>query len=87
VNQDGRFDISDAIFVFDYLFRGAEEIRCLDAADANDDGSKAPDISDGIYLIDWQLLGTEPPPAPGSECGTDPPDLDDFMDCSVFKGC
>jgi hypothetical protein len=88
VNQDGDVDLSDAIFLFDYLFLAGRAIRCLDAADTNDDGTLAPDISDGIYLLDWLFLGGTAPRAPGpKQCGYDLPDLADFMECGAYDRC
>jgi hypothetical protein len=88
VNQDGDVDLSDAIFLFDYLFLAGRAVRCLDAADANDDGTMAPDISDGIYLLDFLFLGGPVPGAPGpKQCGYDPPDIADFMECAVYDRC
>jgi hypothetical protein len=49
VDQSQSVDISDAVFLFNFLFLGGPEPRCLDAADAGDD--ERIDISDGIYLL------------------------------------
>ena len=57
-NASGRVDISDGIFVLNYLFQGAETPTCLDAADANDSGRV--DISDAITLFGFLFLDQEP---------------------------
>src|SRR5262249_1836282 len=88
VNQDGEVDLRDAIYLFDALFLGGREVRCLDAADINDDGQTAPDVSDGAYLLNWLFLEGKTPPPPGPfKCGYDPPDKDDFMECGAYSRC
>ncbi|MBI4607038.1 MAG: VCBS repeat-containing protein [Planctomycetes bacterium] len=84
VNSDGTVDISDPIRTFMYLFLGASEPRCLDAADSNDDGRA--DISDGIHTLnDFFREGTGIP-APGPfECGPDP--TPDGVPCATQDGC
>ncbi len=55
--------MGDIVYIFYYLFLGGVPTpSCLDACDAND--SESFDITDGVYLINWQFLGTAPPPAP-----------------------
>ena len=48
-NDDGTIDLSDAVFVLGFLFRGSATPPCPDAADANDDGTI--DISDPIAIL------------------------------------
>ena len=82
-NDDGRIDMSDAIFTLNYLFLGGEAPPCLDAADSNDDG--IVDISDPIYILNFLFLGSPESPASGGECGFDPsPDL---LTCGSFGSC
>lgn len=68
-NRDSVVDISDAIKILLYLFRG-DELSCLDAADVNDDGSI--DISDATYLLSYLFRGGPMPSLPYSEAGVDP---------------
>jgi hypothetical protein len=82
-NQDRVADISDAIFVFEFLFLGGETPRCLDAADSNDDS--AVDLSDGISLLTFLFLGGEPPAPPFEQCGDDP--TSDLIGCDAFGAC
>ena len=50
---------------------GAPASSCQDAADADDDGRL--NITDVVYSLSYQFLGTPPPPAPGpGACGADP---------------
>ena len=70
-NADGTLNITDGVFVLNYLFLGGPEPPCLDAADANGDGGL--NITDGIYVLNYLFLGGPAPPAPGPDsCGPAP---------------
>ena len=86
-NNDGLVIgfVGDIIFILQFLFAGGPSPSCLNACDANDDESV--DISDALYLLNWQwaVAGSPPPPPPtpmlfavGSvvpflgDCGPDP---------------
>jgi len=75
-----QYDISDPIFSLNYLFLGSMSPECLDAADANDDGSL--DVSDIIYTLKTLYETGEPFPPP-EWCGPDPTD-EDPLDCNVL---
>lgn len=81
VNNDGRFDISDAVYILNWKFRGLPQPTCLDAADANDDGIE--DLIDALHIINWQYRGGVDPEDPFIACGIDPTD-DDPLDCVFF---
>jgi len=66
-------EITDAIFVLEYLFLGGLSF-CDDANDANDDGEVS--ISDPSYLLNFLFIGGPPPPPPFDEPGEDPTDDD-----------
>ncbi|HVR73866.1 MAG TPA: hypothetical protein VMT52_06015 [Planctomycetota bacterium] len=70
----GAVVITDAVYIFGFLFLGHSTPPCLDACDGNDDGDVS--ITDGIYLLSYLFLGGPPPPAPFSGAqtsrGTDP---------------
>jgi hypothetical protein len=72
-NSDNLVDISDAIFILDWLFLAGPPPACLDAADVNDEG--AIDISDVVFLLSDLFLpqngSTIPDPGPYA-CGPDP---------------
>lgn len=71
VDDSGALSITDPIALLGYLFLGADEPACFDAADADDDGKLL--ITDPIRILGYLFLGSAPPPAPGpSACGTDP---------------
>ncbi len=72
-----EINISDPIFIVEYLFVGGREPPCMKAADANDDGTV--DISDAIYLLSFLFLGGPRVKEPFSRCGVDP--TPDSLDC------
>jgi hypothetical protein len=53
-NDDGKLDLSDAVFILGFLFLGATEPTCREALDANDDGGI--DIADAISLLGHLFL-------------------------------
>ena len=58
-----RIDLSDAIRTLAHLYLGGVDLRCYDAADANDDGKL--DLSDPIMTLHALFLDTSikfPPP-------------------------
>jgi len=63
-NDDGRLNMSDPVFVLQYLFQGTGGPYCADAADADDNG--ALDIADPILMLGclFQGQGTLLPPYP-----------------------
>ena len=64
---DGQLVITDAVATLGVLFLGDPEPDCLEAADANADGTI--DISDPVHILSY-LFGTGfPPPYPFPDCG------------------
>ncbi len=79
-NNDGLFDIGDAIAELDILFGGTGPAACDDACDANDDGLF--DIGDPISVLSTLFAMGDSPPAPSfPECGLDP--TDDLLGCDT----
>lgn len=85
-DQTGEINITDGIFILNFLFLGGSSgPGCRDAADSNDDGLL--DLSDAITLFGWLFLGAQAPPAPSpsapgyapGDCGPDP--TADNLDC------
>jgi hypothetical protein len=70
VNGDGRIDISDSIFVLEYLFGAGEQPTCFAAADAN--GDSRVDLGDAVWLLGYIFAGRARPPDPFFACGDDP---------------
>jgi hypothetical protein len=75
---DHRVNLTDAVFVLNYLFLSGPKPVCLDAADTNDDGRL--NLTDGIYLLTHLFLAGPAPPQPFPGEGTDP--TADGLDCS-----
>jgi hypothetical protein len=82
-NGDGRMDIADPSFDFNFLFLGGPAPPCQDAADANDEGALS--ITSGIYKLNFSFLGGPPPAAPFPECGPDP--TEDALGCESYPPC
>ena len=79
-DANGVIEITDGIFVLNFLFQGGVAPLCDDAPDADDNG--AIEITDPIYTFDFLFLGGLPPPAPSPSCGTDP-----TADCLAYPAC
>jgi hypothetical protein len=61
-NLDDRADLSDAMYILNWLNNGGPEPGCLAQADANDDG--VVNNSDASYLTNWLYQGGAEPPPP-----------------------
>jgi hypothetical protein len=64
-NGDHTVDISDCVYLIQYIFGGGPALQPLCSGDANGDGFV--DISDAVYLIAY-IFGGGPPPVPDC-CG------------------
>ncbi|MGQ9589143.1 MAG: hypothetical protein ACUVYA_02485 [Planctomycetota bacterium] len=87
-NADGGLDLSDGVFVLNYLFLGGPTPGCLEAANANDDGGL--DLSDGVFILNYLFLGGPAPPAPGpvgEPCGPDPEGSPSDLGCETYAPC
>jgi hypothetical protein len=89
-NDDGRHDVSDAVAIVSFLFRGGVVLGCLEAADTNNDHEI--DVTDVIFGLNYLFRGGPAPPEPGppgSACGTDPGGLDPaaFLGCEEYLNC
>jgi hypothetical protein len=69
-NNDGKDNVSDAVFLLNYLFGGGESPPCNPVADINDDGKR--NISDAVFLLMHLFKGESAPPEPFPGCGVDP---------------
>jgi hypothetical protein len=83
-NADGTRNITDGVFVLNFLFGGGgEEPSCGDAADTNDDGTI--NITDGVYMLNFLFSSGAEPPAPFPDCGVD--EAADGLLCTRFDPC
>ncbi len=74
-NDDGQVDISDSIFLLNFLFVFDSLISCQASGDTNSDG--AVDIADAVFLLNHLFVaGSLPPEAPYPECGFGVADAD-----------
>ena len=83
-NQDTLVNLTDAIYLLDYLFRGKAPMRCFDSMDVDDEGSL--NISDPIFLLNFLFRDGKiqiPPPFP--DCGFDM--TPDSHVCDRFYQC
>jgi hypothetical protein len=87
-NGDGKLNITDGIFVLNWLFLGGEVPGCLESANANDAASI--NITTGIYILNFLFLGGAPPPPPGpvgDPCGPDPAGSPSDLGCITYDHC
>jgi hypothetical protein len=89
-NDDGSTNITDGIYVLNYLFLSGLEPTCRESADANDDGGV--NITDGIYLLNYLFLsGPEPvdpgPAGMGLPCGPDREGSPQDLGCDSYTKC
>ena len=82
-NADSSVDITDAVFVLNFLFLGGDNPPCRDAANVDD--SPAIDITDGIYVLNFLFLGGAAPPSPFPDCSGD--GVGEDADCGDFQPC
>jgi hypothetical protein len=88
-NNDGQTNITDGVYVLNFLFLGGGAPSCLESADSNDDGTI--NITDGVHILNYLFLGGEAPkdpgpPKAGASCGTDPAGSKD-LGCAVYRDC
>jgi Dockerin type I domain len=58
-NHDGLVNISDAVWILSYIFRGGESPRPLEAGDANADG--VVNVSDAVWIQNYIFKGGNAP--------------------------
>jgi hypothetical protein len=81
VNADAALNITDGVFVLNFLFLGGPAPPCREAANTNGDG--VLNLTDGIYLLNFLFLGGPRPPAPFPTCASIGPQVD----CASFPAC
>ncbi|MCJ7786426.1 MAG: M28 family peptidase, partial [Desulfobacterales bacterium] len=58
-NRDGQLNVSDAIYLINYLFKGGPAPNPIQTGDVNCDGKI--NVSDVVYLINYLFKGGPPP--------------------------
>ena len=73
-NNDGRANISDAVYIINYVFNGGTEPIPFEAGEVNCDGRV--NISDAVFMINYVFVGGNDPcdTYPGSPNGDGIPD-------------
>jgi PKD repeat protein len=69
-NRDSVIDISDALSILFFLFRGSSSLSCEDHGDFDDNGSLQ--VSDAVALLAYLFRGGVAPKAPFPSPGQDP---------------
>ncbi len=82
-NATGTVDVTDPIYILQYVIGTGPAPSCMDAGDCNDDESL--DLSDAIYLLQHLFMASAPPPAPYGNCGIDPDGQS--IGCDSFSIC
>ena len=83
VNQSGEVDLSDAVALLGYLFRGGAPPECFAALDADRTG--IVELTDAVVILSYLFLDGSPPVAPFPECNPDP--LGDLLECPESRSC
>jgi outer membrane protein assembly factor BamB len=58
-NDDGNINISDAVWIINYVFIGGDAPNPLCVGDANADGGV--NVSDAVHIINYVFIGGDPP--------------------------
>lgn len=61
IDHSGAIDISDLVYLVDWMFNGGPESPC--EGEANIDGEASIDIADLVYLVDYMFNDGPAPPA------------------------
>lgn len=78
-DASGTINITDGVFILNFLFQGGGDPPCKDAADVDDTGGI--NITDGVYVLNFLFQGGGDPPAPWPTCGDDP--TEDNVTCDT----
>ncbi|MGE4619923.1 MAG: HYR domain-containing protein, partial [Planctomycetota bacterium] len=82
-NTTGTVDVTDPIYILQYVIGTGPAPECMDSGDCNNDESL--DISDAVYLLTHLFLATPPPAAPYGSCGIDPDGVS--IGCDSYPIC
>ncbi len=87
-DDNGAVQLTDGIFILNFLFLGGSAPACFDSADADNNG--AVQLTDGIFILNFLFLGGEGPVEPGTAatpCGEDPAEPADDIGCDQYTSC
>jgi hypothetical protein len=60
-DPEDQLDISDLVFMVDYMFTGGPVPPCWEEADIDGSGGDGIDITDLVHLVDYMFTGGPPP--------------------------
>lgn len=84
-DDSGTVNLTDGIFLLNWLFQAGGTPSCPDSADADDNGSI--NLTDAIYLLNFLFQGGPAPELPGiQDCGVDGVPADGLADCT-YNSC
>ena len=87
-NADGQTNLTDPVFILNFLFQAGPPPPCAEAANPNDDDGT--NLSDSVYLLNFLFQGGAPPTAPGPPpmaCGPDPDNSPNDLGCETYESC
>ena len=88
-NDDGFMQLSDAVYLLNFLFLGGPSPTCDDSGDADNNGRI--ELTDGVFILSFLFTGGAAPPDPGlpepDSCGVDPAEPPDELGCVLYSGC
>ena len=82
-NASGNVNVTDPIYILQYVLGTGPTPTCLDSADVNDD--EQLDLTDTISLLQYLFMASTPPGAPFGSCGIDPDG--ESIGCESFSTC
>ena len=90
-HRGDALQLTDAVRILNFLFLGTGRIDCMDAADADNNGTVQ--LTDAVRILNVLFLGTGTIPDPGppgesfgnKPCGIDPDDS--HVGCEVYDKC
>ena len=85
-NASGNVNVTDPIFILQYVIGTGPVPSCLESANVNNDAQSQVDITDVIYLLNYLFLAQTPPAEPFASCGIDP-EGDSVLGCESFSNC
>lgn len=84
-DDDGVVQLTDAVRILNWLFRGGPEPTCLEAADADNSGEVQ--LTDAIRVLNYLFRGGPAPVAPGPHTEPCGPDDDQVLGCESYTSC
>ena len=81
-NADGNRNLTDGVFMLNYLFLQGPVPTCLAACDANGDGDL--NITAAVFLLNYLFLAGPTPPEPSNDCGGA---VEGDLSCDAFGAC